>query len=71
MFAVLDCQGDCAQYHDWPPNLGYLAIAMARVDMEGVTSIPTHISTGYIVMTRDNVDKPDVSKLIYTKKAVL
>lgn len=39
--------------------------------MEGVTSIPTHISTGYIVMTRDNVDNPDVSAFIYTKKAVL
>jgi len=40
--------------------MGYLAVEMAMAYLEGVTSIPTHIPTGYIVMNRDNVDKPEV-----------
>jgi ribose transport system substrate-binding protein len=50
-----------------PADMGYFAVEMAMASMEGVTSIPAHIPTGYQVITRDNVDKPEVAKFIYTK----
>jgi ribose transport system substrate-binding protein len=50
-----------------PSDMGYLAVAMANAYLDGVTSIPARIPTGYQVITADNVDDPDVAKFIYTK----
>ena len=50
-----------------PSDMGYLAVAMAMAYLDGVTSIPARIPTGYQVITRDNVDDPEVAKFIYTK----
>ncbi len=50
-----------------PSDMGFLAVEMAMAYLNGVTSVPLHISTGYQIITRDNVDKPDVAKFIYTK----
>jgi ribose transport system substrate-binding protein len=50
-----------------PADMGYFAVEMAMANMEGVTSIPAHIPTGYQIITRDNVDKPEVAQFIYTK----
>jgi hypothetical protein len=40
---------------------------MATAYLNGVTSIPTRIPTGYAVITIDNVDDPDIAKYIYTE----
>jgi ribose transport system substrate-binding protein len=50
-----------------PSDMGYLAVALAMADLDGVASIPARIPTGYQVITIDNVDDPEVAKFIYTK----
>ncbi|HLE51387.1 MAG TPA: substrate-binding domain-containing protein, partial [Anaerolineales bacterium] len=50
-----------------PADMGYLAVIMANAYLNGVASIPPRIPTGYQVITRDNVDEPEVAKFIYTK----
>jgi ribose transport system substrate-binding protein len=50
-----------------PSDMGYLAVALAMADLDGVASIPARIPTGYQVITADNVDDPEVAKFIYTK----
>ena len=49
-----------------PSDMGYLAVAMAMAYLDGVTSIPARIPTGYQVITIDNVDDPEVAQYIYT-----
>ena len=48
-----------------PFDMGYLAVAMAMADNSGVSSIPPRIPTGYAVITRDNVEDPEVARFIY------
>jgi ribose transport system substrate-binding protein len=50
-----------------PADMGYFAVVMANAYLDGVMSIPPRIPTGYQVITRDNVDDPEVAKYIYTK----
>jgi ribose transport system substrate-binding protein len=50
-----------------PADMGFFAVEMAMAYLNGVTSVPAHIPTGYQVITRDNVDKPEVAQFIYTK----
>jgi hypothetical protein len=33
--------------------------------LNGVTSIPKHIPTGYAVITRDNMADPNIAKFFY------
>ena len=48
-----------------PSDMGYLAVEMAVAYLNGVTSIPKHIPTGYAVITRDNMKDPNVSQFFY------
>ena len=48
-----------------PSDMGYLATVMAMAYLNGVTSIPARMPTGYQVITRDNVDDPEVAQFIY------
>jgi ribose transport system substrate-binding protein len=50
-----------------PYDMGYFATLMGTAYLDGVTSIPKRIPTGYQVITRDNVDDPNVARFIYTK----
>jgi len=50
-----------------PYDMGYFAVQMGVAYLDGVTSIPKRIPTGYQVITRDNVDDPNVARFIYTK----
>jgi ribose transport system substrate-binding protein len=50
-----------------PADMGYFAVIMGNAYLNGVTSIPASIPTGYALITRDNVDKPEIAKFIYTK----
>jgi ribose transport system substrate-binding protein len=50
-----------------PGDMGYLAMLMAMAYLNGVTSAPRHIPTGYQVITRDNMNDPAVMKFFYTK----
>ncbi len=47
-----------------PADMGYFAVEMAMANMNGVTSVPTHIPTGYQVITRDNMNDPNVSEVL-------
>ena len=49
-----------------PADMGYLAVAMGMAHLDGVTSIPKRIPTGYQVITLDNVDDPEIAQYIYT-----
>ncbi|MFN2160004.1 MAG: ABC transporter substrate-binding protein [Anaerolineales bacterium] len=49
-----------------PFDMGYFAVEMAMAFLDGVTSIPPRVPTGYQVITLDNVDDPEVAKYIYT-----
>jgi ribose transport system substrate-binding protein len=48
-----------------PHDMGYLAVAFAMADWRGVTSLPRRVTTGYAVITIDNVDDPDIARFIY------
>jgi ribose transport system substrate-binding protein len=48
-----------------PFDMGYLGVSFALGDHSGVTSIPKHVTTGFDIITRDNVDDPEHSKYIY------
>jgi ribose transport system substrate-binding protein len=48
-----------------PHDMGYLAVSFAMADSRGVTSIPVHVTTGFAVITAENVDDPAVSRFIY------
>lgn len=48
-----------------PYDMGYLAVQAALADHRGVSSIPPRIPTGYAVITRDNVEDPEVARFIY------
>jgi ribose transport system substrate-binding protein len=50
-----------------PSDMGYMAVVMGNAYLNGVTSIPAVIPTGYALITRDNVDDPEVAKFIYSK----
>lgn len=48
-----------------PFDMGYLAVEFAMADWRGVTSLPRRVTTGYAVITQENVDDPDVARFIY------
>jgi len=48
-----------------PAEIGYFGVVAAHAIVNG-QSIPTAIGTGFTVMTKDNVDDPDVSKYLYS-----
>ncbi len=48
-----------------PSDMGYLAVELAVAYLDGATSLPAHIPTGYQVITRDNMDKPEVAAFFY------
>jgi ribose transport system substrate-binding protein len=48
-----------------PSDMGYLAVEMAVAYLNGVTSIPKHIPTGYAVITKANMTDPKVSQFFY------
>ncbi len=48
-----------------PADMGFFAVEMAMAYLNGVTSIPKHIPTGYAVITRDNMNDPNISKFFY------
>ncbi|MBI5957213.1 MAG: substrate-binding domain-containing protein [Chloroflexi bacterium] len=48
-----------------PYDMGYMAVAFAMADWNGVTSIPKRVPTGFAVITMDNVDDPEVARFIY------
>ena len=50
-----------------PSDMGYFGVEMAMAYLNGVTSIPKHIPTGYQLITRDNMDDPQVARFFYTK----
>ena len=50
-----------------PSDMGYMAVVMGNAYLNGVTSVPAFIPTGYAIITRDNVDDPNIAKFIYSK----
>ncbi len=50
-----------------PADMGYLAVIMGNAYLDGVTSVPARIPTGYALITRDNVDDPEIAQFIYSK----
>jgi ribose transport system substrate-binding protein len=50
-----------------PSDMGYLAVELAVAYLDGATSLPAHIPTGYQVITRDNMNDPAVMKFFYTQ----
>ena len=48
-----------------PGDMGFLAVEMAMAYLDGVTSIPAHIPTGYAVITKANMTDPNIMKFFY------
>ncbi len=48
-----------------PADMGYYGVITAIANARGVTSMPKRVPTGYAVITKDNVDDPNISKFIY------
>lgn len=48
-----------------PAEIGYFGVVSAYAHLTK-QSIPTQIGTGFTVMTKENIDDPDVKKFLYT-----
>lgn len=48
-----------------PYDMGYLAVAFAMADWRGVTSLPKHVTTGFAILTKENMDDPEYARFIY------
>lgn len=48
-----------------PFDMGYLAVAFAAADAQGVTSLPRRVETGFAIIDKDNVDDPEFARFIY------
>jgi ribose transport system substrate-binding protein len=48
-----------------PAEIGYFGVVAAHAALSG-QSIPTAIGTGFTVMTKDNIDDPNVAKYLYS-----
>jgi ribose transport system substrate-binding protein len=48
-----------------PFDMGYLAVEAAMADLNGVASFPKHVTTGFAVITPDNMTDPEVTKYFY------
>jgi ribose transport system substrate-binding protein len=48
-----------------PYDMGYLGVEFAMADWRGVTSLPKHVTTGFAILTKDNMDDPEFSRYIY------
>ncbi len=49
-----------------PAEMGFFAVEMGMAYLHGYVDIPKRIPTGYAVITRDNMDDPEISKWFYT-----
>ena len=49
-----------------PSEIGYFGVVAAHAYLNG-QSIPTAIGTGFTVITKDNVDDPNVSRFLYSE----
>jgi len=50
-----------------PADMGYLAVLFAVAGLNGVTDLPVNISTGFVLLTRQNMDDPAYARYFYTK----
>lgn len=50
-----------------PADMGYLAVLFATARLDGVTDLPAHYSTGFVLLTRENMDDPYYARYFYTK----
>jgi ribose transport system substrate-binding protein len=48
-----------------PFDMGYLGVEAALADFNGVTSFPKHVTTGFAVITPENMADPEVQKYFY------
>ena len=48
-----------------PFDMGYLATQFAQANFDGVTSLPKRVTTGFDILTKDNVDDPAHARFIY------
>jgi ribose transport system substrate-binding protein len=51
-----------------PADIGYFGVLTAVAHGRGVSSIPVRWSTGFEVINRSNIDKPDTVRYIYKSK---
>lgn len=49
-----------------PAEIGYFGVVAAYAQVTG-NPVPAAIGTGFSIMTKDNIDKPEVSKFLYTE----
>ena len=52
-----------------PAEMGFMAVQSALAYLNDYTDIPKRIPTGYAVIDRDNMDKPEITKWFYTGKS--
>jgi ribose transport system substrate-binding protein len=50
-----------------PLEMGYLGVMFAHAYLAGYTDLPKRVATGYAVISRGNVDDPNVARFIYKK----
>ncbi len=48
-----------------PFDMGYMGVQYCVANADGVTSLPTRVTTGYAVITPENRDDPEVARFIY------
>ena len=48
-----------------PYDMGYLGVAFAMADWRGVTSLPKRVTTGFAILTQENMDDPEYARFIY------
>jgi len=52
-----------------PYDMGYLTVAIATAALDGVTSLPLSLTTGWEILTRPDLDNPSAARWFYTTEA--
>jgi len=50
-----------------PADMGYLAVLFAAARHDGITDLPAHLSTGFVLLTRENMDDPAYARYFYSE----
>lgn len=48
-----------------PALMGGTGVEFARNALQGITGLPTYTTTGFVVLTQDNINNPDLAQFVY------
>jgi ribose transport system substrate-binding protein len=50
-----------------PADMGYLGVLLAAARLDGITDLPAQVFTGFVLLTRENMEDPAYARYFYLK----